>query len=126
MIKMNFDNRLNDDDQHLIHLLKVENEEFPTDQLEQRVMTRISATHAEKKFAYKPLRIPLVIMTFIALLLLVPLLIPTALTSASLKPLSEFLAYRDGAILKYAVWCWLAVVVSWIFGLLSQARRNLA
>lgn len=126
MIKMNFDNKHDDEDKHLIRLLKVEMEEFPSDQLVERTMTRISAMQTEKKFVYKPLRVPLVIMTAIAVLLLIPLLIPMAPSNSPLNPLSEFLAYPESSILKYAVWCWLAVVVLWIYGLLSQARRNLA
>jgi hypothetical protein len=87
-------------------------------------MTRISAMQAEKMFVFKPLRLPLYIMTAIALLLLVPYLIPMASNSSSITPLSEFLAYPESSILKYAVWCWLAVVVLWISLLLLQIQSK--
>lgn len=125
MIKMNFDNKLEDEDKHLIHLLKVEMGELPSDQLVERTMTRISAMQAEEKFVFKPLKIPLFIMTAIVLLLLAPLLVPMAPGNSPQNPLSEFLASPESSIVKYTVWCWLAVVVFWIYGLLSQARRNL-
>ena len=70
MTKINFDNRHEDPDKRLIQLLTEEIKEFPSDQLVETTMTRISAIHAEKKFAYKPLRRPLYIMTAIAILLL--------------------------------------------------------
>ncbi len=125
MIKMNFDNKVEHEDEQLIHLLKEESTEFPSDQLLERTMTKISAMQEEKKFVHKPLRFPLYIMAAIVLLLLVPFFIPMVSNSSSVNRLSEFLGYPEGSILKYAVCCWLAVVVLWISGLLFRYNRNL-
>src|SRR5688572_21155031 len=124
MTKMNFDNKLEGDDKHLVHLLRGEVKDFPSDQLVERTMTRISAMHAEKKLVHKPLRIPLYIMMAIALLLLAPFIVPMIPNGSFLSPLSEFLSYPERSILKYAVWCWLAVVVLWITELLFQIQSK--
>jgi hypothetical protein len=124
MIKMNFDNRLDDEDKQLIQLLKEETMEFPSDQFVERAMTRISALQTEKKFVHKPLRVPLYIMALITILLLTPFLFPKISHSSSLNPLSEFLVNPETSILKYVVWCWLSVVVLWISGILFQIQSK--
>jgi hypothetical protein len=122
MIKMNFDNKVEHEDKQLIQLLKEEMKEFPSDQLVEGTLTKISAMQSEKKFIHKPLKIPLYIMAAITILLLAPFFIPMISNSSSLIPLSEFLDYPEGSILKYAVWCWLAVVVFRISKLLIQSQ----
>ena len=122
MIKMNFDNKAEHEDKQLIQLLKEEIKEFPSDELLESTLTKISAMQSEKKFMHKPLRIPLCIMAAIAILLLVPFFTPITSNGSSLIPLPEFLAYPESVILTYAVWCWLTVVVLRISKLLFQAQ----
>jgi hypothetical protein len=122
MTKINFDNRHEDRDKQLIQLLRDGIKEFPSDQLVESTMTRISAIHAEKKFAYKPLRSPLYIMATIIILLLAPFFVPMVSNGASLNPLSVFLDYPESLILKYAVWCWLVGVALRIFRILLPVQ----
>jgi hypothetical protein len=122
MIKMNFDNKVEHEDKQLIQLLKEEIKEFPSDQLVESTLTKISAMQSEKKFIHKPLRIPLYMMAAIAILLLVPFFIPMISDSSSLILLPEFLDYPESLILEYAVWCWLTVVVLRISKLLFQSQ----
>jgi hypothetical protein len=122
MIKMNFDNKAEHEDKQLIQLLKEEIKEFPSDQLVESTLTKISAMQSEKKFIHKPLKIPLYIMAAITILLLAPFFIPMISNSSSLIPLSEFLDYPGSSILKYAIWCWLTVVVFRISKLLFQSQ----
>ncbi|MBX2963732.1 MAG: hypothetical protein KF687_14575 [Cyclobacteriaceae bacterium] len=124
MIKMNFDNKDEHEDKQLIQLLREEIKEFPSDHLVESTLAKISAMQMEKRFAHKPLRIPIYIMTAIALLLLIPLFVPIAPNSSSLNLLSEFLDYPESSILNYAVWCWFTVVVLWILGLQLQAQSK--
>lgn len=124
MTKMNFDNKLEDDDKHLVQLLRGEVKDFPSDQLVERTMTRISAMHAVKKLAHRPLRIPIYIMMAIALLLLAPFIVPMVPNGSSLGPLSEFLSHPESSILKYTIWCWLAFVVFWITEILFQVQSK--
>lgn len=124
MIKMNFENKSVGDDNQLLQLLKDEIKEFPSEDLVEKTMIRISAMQAEKKCLYKPLRTPLYIMATIAFLLLIPFLIPVTSNSQLLNPLSTLLAYPEISILKYAVWCWLTMVVLWISALLFQIQSR--
>ena len=124
MIKIDFDNKDEHEDKQLIQLLKEEIKEFPSDQLVESTLAKISAMQTEKKVVHKPLRIPLYIMAAITILLLAPFFAPIIQNSSSLNPLSEFLGYPESSILKYAVWCWLAVVVIWISGLLFQVQSK--
>jgi hypothetical protein len=119
---MNFDNKVEHEDKQLIQLLKEEIKEFPSDQLVERTLTKISAMQSEKNLVYKPLRIPLYIMVAITILLLAPFFIPMISNSSSLIPSIEFLDYPESSILKYAVWCWLTVVVFTISKLLFQSQ----
>lgn len=122
MIKMSFDNKVEHEDKQLVQLLKKEIKEFPSDQLVESTLTKISAMHSEKKFIHKPLRIPLYIMAAITILLLAPFFIPMISNSSSLIPLSELLDYPESLILKYAVGCWLTVVAFRISKLLFQSQ----
>src|SRR5688500_7662861 len=111
MIKMNFKNQFNDDDERLIQLLKEQTMEFPSDELAENTMTRFLARQAEKKFVHKPLRTPLYLMIAIAFLLIVPFFMPVISNSVYLNSLSELLSYPVSVVVNYTVWCWLAVVV---------------
>ncbi len=122
MIKMNFDNKVEHEDKQLIQLLKEEIKEFPSDQLVESTLTKISAMQSDKKLGYRPLRIPIYLMVAIAILLLAPFFIPMISNSSSLIPLLEFLDYPESSILKYSVWCWLTVVVFRISKLLFQSQ----
>lgn len=121
---MNFSKKVEHDDNQLIQLLKKELREFPSEQLVERTLEKISAIQTEKKLVHKPLRIPLYIMAAITILLLAPFFTTMTQNSSSLNPLSEFLGYPESSILEYAVWCWLAVVVIWISGLLFQVQSK--
>lgn len=118
MIKINFNNQLKDEDRQLIHLLKEPFLESPSDQLVENTMARFLALQAEKQSAHKPLRIPVYIMIAIVLLLLLPFFVPMASNNAYLNLLPELLIYPVSSILKYAILCWLAVVVLQIFKLI--------
>jgi hypothetical protein len=118
MIKINFNNQLKDEDRQLIHLLKEPFLESPSDQLVENTMARFSALQAEKQSAHKPLRIPVYIMIAIVLLLLLPFFVPMVSNNAYLTLLPELLIYPVSSILKYAILCWLAVVVLQIFKLI--------
>lgn len=122
MMKINFDNKVEDEDKQLIQLLREEIKEFPSDQLIESTLAKISSMQTENKFVHKPLRIPLYIMAAITILLLAPFFAPMVQNSSSLNPLSEFLGYPESSILKYAVWYWLAVVVFRISKLLFQSQ----
>ena len=121
---MNFDNKSEGEDRQLLQLLKEEMKEFPSDQLVEKTMSKISAMQAEKKYAYKPLRVPIYIMLTIGLFLPIPFLIPMPSDSLLLNSLSELLAYPETSFLKYAIWGWLSGVVLWIFGVLFKSHSR--
>lgn len=127
MIKINFNNQLEDEDEQLIQLLKGQILESPSDQLVENTLAKFAALQAEKKFAHKPLRIPLYIMIAVVFLLLLPFFVPTVSNGSNPNPLSELLGYPISSILKYAVLCWLAVVTLWISKLIFpiQLKFNL-
>jgi hypothetical protein len=122
---MNFDNKVEHEDKQLIQLLREEIKEFPSDQLVENTLTKISTMQSEQTLIHKPLRTPLYIMAAITTLLLAPFFIPMISNSSSLIPLSEFLDYPESSFLKYAVWCWLTVVVFWISKLLFQSQLKI-
>lgn len=124
MTKKNFDNKLEDDDELLVRLLREDVRDSPSEELVERTMTRIAAMHAEKKYVYTPLRIPLYLMTAIALLLLAPFFVPVVSDGSSLSFPSELVSFPGVAILKYAVWSWLTVVVLWITVLVFQVKSK--
>jgi hypothetical protein len=126
MIKMNFDNEPEDDDNDLIHLLKEELKQVPPDELAENTMTRIATIQEENKYKYKPLRIPLYLMAVIALLLLAPLLIPITTNGFLLDTIPEFPAYPEIMIIKYIVWCWLVLVTLWIVRILIPIQSRLS
>jgi hypothetical protein len=122
MTKKNFDNKLEDDDELLVRLLREDVRDSPSEELVERTMTRISAMHAEKKYVYTPLIIPLYLMTAIALLLLALFFVPVVSDGSSLSFPSELVSFPGVAILKYIIWSWLTVVVLWITVLVFQVQ----
>jgi hypothetical protein len=109
MIKMNFNNPHEDEDRQIIVLVKKHIMESPSDRLAENTMTRYLSLRAEKKFSYKPCKIPLYIMAAIAFLLVLPFLVPVT-NRSSLDTLSELLSYSVSPVIKYLVWLWLGLV----------------
>ena len=123
-MKMNFENKVTDDDEHLVSLLKEQSLELSSVELIEETMARLHAQQTEKTTRYVPLKAPIYMMIGIALLLLIPFFFPTR----SIDSVFHFgvLRYLTNEFLSYGVMSWLVIVLCWAIKLmlLDQSKLN--
>ena len=74
MKELNFKNQVSGDDKDLIDLLGKSLQKNPSKEFVSSTLDKLSSLEAKPKSSYQPLKLPLVLMTIIALFLLFPFL----------------------------------------------------
>ena len=121
---LNFNNQVENDDEQLIRWLKEQTTERPPGHLVENTMERFMALQSEKKFSYKPLKAPLYMLMAMALLLVLPLWIPTFSNSSFLNSINQILGYPSSIVLKYGVLCWFTIVAIWMVALFYSKQNK--
>ena len=122
-MKMNFENKVTDDDEYLIGLLKEQSLDFSSVELIEKTIVRLHAQQAEKTSRYVPLKTPIYMMIGIVLLLLIPFFFPTH----SINSVFHFgvLTHLTNEFLSYGVMSWLVIVLCWVIKLVLSPQSKL-
>ena len=123
MTKLNVDHQLKDDDERLILLLREQAENYSED-LAEKTLSRILTEQAERRITFKPLKIPLYLMSAIILLLILPSVAPGVTDSLDVNFLPDFLIYSDIPIVRYTLVSWLVVIGLWISSLVISTHKS--
>lgn len=121
---MDFENKVWDDDEHLVGLLKEQALDHPSEELIEKTMARLHAQQTEKAIRYVPLRTPIYMMIGILLLLLIPFFIPVS-SSDNLFDI-KLLTYLTNDFLLYAIALWFVVAMCWTIKLLLPTDSKLS